>query len=206
MRRGGVPTRAAIRFPPHTAAPTRLHVRSGTPPRLTSFQPSPPASFADPALTGTLTGFLAGDDGAAATAQLDLTVAFVSLAALTPCPTIDVEVGGTTLTPGVCCAGTISVTGVVTLNGSATDVWVFQIGSTLTTAEDAVIALGGDAQAGNVYWLVGSSATLGIGSDVKGNILALTSITFNDDTTLLGRALAQNGTVVLGTGNTITLP
>lgn len=108
------------------------------------------------------------------------------------------------LTRGVYCAGTISVTGTVTLNGSATDVWVFQIGSTLTTAASAVVALGGDAQPGNVYWLVGSAATLGATNTFHGNIIATTSITLGAGTDLNGRALAK-GTVIMDT-NTITLP
>jgi len=57
-----------------------------------------------------------------------------------------------------------------------------------------------------VYWQVGSSATIGVASQWQGNILALTSITLVDNATLIGRALARNGAVTLGTGNTITLP
>jgi hypothetical protein len=67
-----------------------------------------------------------------------------------------------------------------------------------------VLANGADAK--NVYWQVGSSATLGTGSAMKGNILALSSITFNANATLLGRALARNGALALGSNNTITLP
>jgi type VI secretion system secreted protein VgrG len=57
-----------------------------------------------------------------------------------------------------------------------------------------------------VYWLVGSSATIGVGSQWQGNIIALTTITLNNGATLIGRALARNGSVTLGSGNTITLP
>ena len=62
------------------------------------------------------------------------------------------------------------------------------------------------ARARQVYWQVGSSATLVTASHWQGNILALTSITLVDNSTLIGRALARNGAVTLGTGNTITLP
>ena len=68
------------------------------------------------------------------------------------------------------------------------------------------IVLINGAQAKNVYWLVGSSATLGTGSQWQGNILALTSITLVDNATLFGRALARNGSVTLGANNVITLP
>jgi type VI secretion system secreted protein VgrG len=98
------------------------------------------------------------------------------------------------------------VTGTVTLAGPASGVWVFQIGSTLTTGTTANIALSGGALARNVWWQVGSSATLGTGTTFRGNIVALTSITLVDNATMLGRALARNGAVSLGTNNTITLP
>jgi hypothetical protein len=89
--------------------------------------------------------------------------------------------------------------------GDPNAVFVFQAGSTITTAGSIVLING--AQAKNVYWQVGSSATLGGGPATwQGNILALTSITLNNNVTLIGRALARNGAVTLGTGNTITLP
>jgi len=98
------------------------------------------------------------------------------------------------------------VTGTVTLdgNGDPNAVFVFQAGSALTTAGS--VALINGAQAKNVYWQVGSSATLGTASAWQGSILALTSITLNDTATMIGRALARNGAVTLGTNNTITLP
>jgi len=68
-----------------------------------------------------------------------------------------------------------------------------------------VVVIGGGS-AKNVYWVVGSSATIGAGSLWQGNIVALTSITLNTGATLNGRALARNGSVTLTTGNTITLP
>jgi hypothetical protein len=102
----------------------------------------------------------------------------------------------------------MAVTGTVTLDGQgdANARFVFQMGSTLTTGTTANIALIGGAQARNVWWQVGSSATLGTGTTFRGNILALTTITLVDNATMLGRALARNGAVSLGTNNTITLP
>ncbi len=91
----------------------------------------------------------------------------------------------------------MGITGTLTLNGSATDVWIFQAVSSLTTASAANIVLTGGAQACNVFWQVGSSATLGTGTLFKGNILALTSITDNGGSIVQGRLLARNGTVAL---------
>ena len=145
----------------------------------------------------------------AAQAQNDLTTAYNTLAGL-PCPpanAIVADLGGTTLAAGVYCSAIgINVTGTLTLNGGGDPnaVFVFQAGSSLVTAGDIVLING--AQSRNVYWQVGSSATLGTASQWKGNILALTSITLVDTANLIGRALARNGGVSLGSNNTITLP
>jgi hypothetical protein len=148
-------------------------------------------------------------DAIAAQAQIDLTTAYNQLAGL-PCPpanAIVANLGGTVKPAGVyCTASGIGVTGVLTLDGGGDPnaVFVFQAGTGLTTAGDIVLING--AQAKNVYWQVGTSATIGTASKWQGNILALTSITLVDNATLLGRALARNGAVTLGTNNTITLP
>jgi hypothetical protein len=143
----------------------------------------------------------------AAQAQIDLTNAYNVLAGL-PCgTTIVADLGGTTLPSGVYCSATsIGVTGAVTLDGGGDPnaTFVFQAGSGLTTAGNVILING--AQAKNVYWQVGSSATIGTASQWQGNIIALTSITLVDNANLLGRALARNGAVSLGTNNTITLP
>ena len=98
------------------------------------------------------------------------------------------------------------MTGTLTLDGGGDPnaTFVFQAGSGLTTAGNVVLING--ALARNVYWQVGSSATIGTGSQWQGNIIALTSITLVDNANLTGRALARNGAVSLGTNNTITLP
>jgi len=165
------------------------------------------------ALTGfppcVITGSTHLADAPAATAQNDLTTAYNTLAGL-PCGTVvgTVNIGGTTRAAGVYCSATsILVTGDLTLDGGGDPnaVFVFQAGSTLTTAGNIILING--AQAQNVYWQVGSSATIGGGPATwQGNILALTSITLNNNVTLIGRALARNGAVTMGTGNTITLP
>jgi hypothetical protein len=148
-------------------------------------------------------------DAQAALAQQDLTTAYNTLAGL-PCPpanAIVANLGGTTKAAGVYCSATsIGVTGVLTLDGGGDPnaTFVFQAGTGLTTAGDIVLING--AQAKNVYWQVGSSATIGTASQWQGNILALTSITLVDNANLIGRALARNGAVSLGTNNKVTLP
>jgi len=143
----------------------------------------------------------------AANAQNDLTVAYLAFAGMACGTTITADLGGTTLAPGVYCSGSsVGVTGAVTFDaqGDPNAVFVIQVPSGLTVAGS--VDLIGGAQAKNLYWQVGSSATIGTGSAMKGNILALTSITLVDNATLLGRALARNGAVSLGTNNVITLP
>jgi ice-binding like protein len=154
-----------------------------------------------------ITGVRHLGDAVALQAQNDLTTAYNTLAGL-PCDAdIVADLGGTTLLPGVYCTGSsIGVTGTVTLNGNGdpNSTFVFQAGTGLTTAGNVVLING--AQAKNVWWQVGSSATLGTSSQWKGNIVALTSITLVADANLVGRALARNGAVSLGSRNSITLP
>jgi hypothetical protein len=147
-------------------------------------------------------------DAVAAQAQLDLTQEYNALFAL-PCGTVigTADIGATTKTPGVyCSASTIGVTGALTLDGQgdANAVFVFQAGSSLTGVGSINLING--AQAKNVFWVNGASATIGVGSAWKGTIVAFSTITLNDAVTLIGRALARNGAVSLGTGDTITLP
>jgi hypothetical protein len=156
-----------------------------------------------------ITGVQHLGDAVALQGQNDLTTAYNTLAGL-PCPAanaIVANLGGTTKPAGVyCTASGIGVTGTLTLDGGGDPnaTFVFQAGSSLTTAGNIVLI--GGAQAKNVYWQVGSSATLGTASQWQGNILTLTSITLVDNAVLLGRALARNGAVTLGTNNVITLP
>ena len=148
-------------------------------------------------------------DATALNAQNDLTTLYNTLFGL-PCPpanAIVADLGGTTKPAGVyCTASGIAVSGALTLDGGGDPnaLFVFQAGTSLVTAGDIVLING--AQAQNVYWQVGSSATLGTASQWKGNVVALTSITLVDTANLIGRALARNGSVSLGTNNTITLP
>lgn len=154
----------------------------------------------------TITGEEHAGDAFAQTAQGDLTTAFLELEALACDVTITADLGGTTLAEGVyCSSSSVGVTGTVTLTGNANSLFVIRAASTLTTAGNVVMA--GGAQAKNVYWWVGSSATLGDMSQWQGNILALQSITLSGNVTLCGRALARNGGVSLdGAFNHIKLP
>lgn len=117
------------------------------------------------------------------------------------------DLGGLTLTPGVYCfSSSAQLTGTLTLNaeGDAGAVWVFQIGSTLTTASNASVLIINGGQQCNVFWQVGSSATLGTDTAFTGDILALASITLTTDTHVSGRALAQNGAVTMDS-NTVSM-
>ena len=155
-----------------------------------------------------LTGTKHAGDAYAQTAQAALSPAYAQLAAMACGTTLSADLGGQTLLPGVyCAAASQALTGEVILDaqGNPNASFVIKAGTTLTTA-GAQVTLHNGAQAKNVYWLVGTSATIGVGSAMQGDIIALTSITLNDAATIVGRALASNGAVTLGTGNVITLP
>jgi hypothetical protein len=116
------------------------------------------------------------------------------------------DLGGMTLTDGVYCfSSSVGLTGTLTLDaqGDPNAVFIFQIGSTLTTASVSSVNLINGAQSCLVVWQVGSSATLGTTTAFSGNVLALTSNTATTGVTVDGRLLAQNGAVTLDS-NTIT--
>jgi len=159
------------------------------------------------AVTGFPPGLVTGGtihsaDAVALRAQTDLTTAYNVLAGEPSAADLTgKDLGGMTLTPGVYrFTSSAQLTGTLTLDaqGDPNARFDFQIGSTLTTAGAASIRLIDGADACNVFWQVGSSATLGTDSTFEGNILALTSITLNTHANILsGRALARNGAVTL---------
>ena len=146
----------------------------------------------------------------AAQAQVDLNAAIIaaSPAGLPGGANVGAELGGLVLAPGIyqSPSGAYGITLVdLTLNGGPDDVWVFQMASTLTVGVGRKVILTGGAQARNVFWQVGSSATLDVSSVFKGTIMAYASVTMNATSTLEGRALAQTGAVTYN-GTSGSLP
>jgi|GEM_PF-1468288 len=144
-------------------------------------------------------------DPVAALAQADTTVAYNRLAGL-PCGTALTgrDLGGMTLSPGVYCfTSSAQLTGTLVLDGrgQANPLFVFQVGSTLVTSNISVVLLTNGARSCGVYWQTGSSATVGIGSNFSGNIIALGSVTLTTGVTLHGRALARSGGVTMDTNS-----
>jgi Ice-binding-like/Bacterial Ig-like domain len=154
---------------------------------------------------GTLTGMLHPGDGTAKQAQSDLTTAYNYAAAAAGGAALRPDIGGETLAPGVyTTASSLGITGNLMLSGSG--VYIFQIGSTLTTAAgNSQIILSGGATAQDVFWQVGSSATLGTNTIFEGTIMAQASITLTTGATLNGRALARTGAVTMQ-DNQVNLP
>jgi len=150
-------------------------------------------------------GTIHAADAAAAQAQLDVTAAYIDLDGQTcEFDLTGQDLGGLTLTPGVYCFTTSAqLTGQLTLDGGGDPnaVFVFQTGSTLITASNSSVVVADGADLCNVYWQVGSSATLGTGTAFIGSILASESITLNTGASLVGRALALNGAVTMDTND-----
>ncbi len=154
-------------------------------------------------------GSIHAADPAAATAQGDLTTMYNDLAGRARNATMTgVDLGGKTFQPGVYFwASSAQLTGAVVLDarGDPNSVFIFQVGSTLTTAGSSAVTLINGADAKRVFWQIGSSATLGTGTAFQGTIAAQASITLNSGTTLVGRALARTGAVTLAS-NAVRLP
>src|SRR5450631_2270149 len=164
------------------------------------------------AVTGFPPGHLIGTqhagDAVAPQAQIDLGTAFDHAAGRPSTATVPVELGGTMKTPGVydSPAGTFGITGTLTLDaqGDPNAVFIFKAASTLITASGSDVTLINGAQSANVFWQVGSSATLGTYSTLRGTVMALASITATTGATVDGRTLARTAAVTLDT-NTITI-
>jgi hypothetical protein len=156
---------------------------------------------------GTFTGTNHGNDATSAAAQVALAAAIADTSTRTPQISMSADIGGQVLTPGYYkAASSLAITGTVTLDaqGNPNALFILQSpSSTLTTASNAVVLLANGAQAGNVFWVVGSSATLGIGTTFVGTILAQASITVNGTGTDNGRLLANTGAVTFATAETV---
>jgi|CZKR01.1.fsa_nt_gi hypothetical protein len=155
--------------------------------------------------SGSVSGTINACNGPAGQAQRDLTTAYNKAMGLSPTSTLTgKDLGGQHLTAGVYFFATSAqLTGTLTLEGTPGAQFVFQIGSTLTTASSSSVIFinsltGKPSTDPNIFWQVGSSATLGTTTAFQGNILALSSITLNTGATIgCGSALARNGAVTL---------
>jgi len=168
-----------------------------------------------PATTGFPPGVVVGgtnhgNDAAACAAKADLLASYNDAAARTPtiAYAVPTDLGGMTLVSGVYSSpSSLALTGTLILDagGNPDAAFVFQAGSTVVTASNSHVVLINGAQACNVFWQVGSSATLGTGTTFVGSILALTSITATTNATVEGRLLARNGATTLDT-NVVNVP
>jgi Ice-binding-like len=164
------------------------------------------------AITGFPPGIVTGGathaaDAVALQAQSDVTIAYDALAAQAcTADKTGQDLGGQTLTQGVYCSTSATqLTGALTLDaqGNAAAVFIFKMASTLTTASASSVSVINGGTGCNVYWQVGSSATIGTTTQFVGNILALTSIALQNGASVSGRALARNAEVTMDT-NTVT--
>ncbi len=164
------------------------------------------------AITGggslTVNGTNHDNDTVAQGAQASLLTAYSTAAGESLATPVVADLGGQTLSPGVYnSASSLGLTGTLILDGGGDPnaTFVFQAGSTLTTSSASQVDLVDGAQSCNVFWQVGSSATLGSDSRFGGTIMALTSVTITTGASIDGRVLAVNGAVTLDT-DTITMP
>ncbi|WP_396667944.1 ice-binding family protein [Microbacterium sp. R86528] len=148
---------------------------------------------------GIINGVTEATTAVATQARADAVVAYNDAASQTPTPLGLDELNGRSLTPGAYSGGEISLNGTLVLEGTAESVWIFQAASTLLAASNSQITVTGGASVCNVFWQVGSSATIGTNATFVGTVLAYTSITANTGATIDGRLLALNGAVTLDT-------
>jgi len=167
-------------------------------------------TWPNPSVTGaglTVNGTIHAADAVARQAQADTTVAYNAAAGRTPVTTVATDLGNQNLEAGVydSSTGTFEITGPLTLDAENNPdaVFIFKAASTLKTASASSVNVINGGSACNVFWQVGSSATLGTSSTFRGTILALASITITTGVTLDGRALARNGAVTMDS-DTIT--
>jgi hypothetical protein len=157
---------------------------------------------------GIVNGTIHAGDPVAAKAEADAGIAYNNAVARKNPTAVPADIGGMTLTPGLYKAPTtLGISSTVTLNGEnkPLSVFIFQVPSTLTTAVNSAVVLTNQALACNVFWQVGSSATLNTDSTFVGTIIAAASISVGTGSSVDGRLLAQSGAVTL-LANTISVP
>jgi len=169
-----------------------------------------PGSSVDGFPPGILNGTLHINNATSDQAKLDLTATYNDLAGRTSTDivTLSGNIGGLTLTPGLY-KSTSSLeisSGDLTFDakGNTNAIFIIQIASTLTTTSARKVILSGGAQAANIFWQVGSSATFGTTSVFKGNVIVMQSITLNTGATIDGKVMARTGSITMA-GNTIVL-
>lgn len=155
-------------------------------------------------------GSIEVDSPAAVACSRDMQIAYnASVAAPCPAANIYAELSGLTLAPGVYCSGSEMKFSAATLTldgqGDPTAQWIFQITTALTTASSTSFILENGAKAENIYWAIGTGATLGYASSFVGNILAQTAITFGTQSVISGRALASTA-ISFESSSSVTLP
>ena len=157
--------------------------------------------------TVVLVGTNHNNDSTTVAALGDLNIAYTDGQSRSADDVLAAELGTTTVLPGVhsSISGAFHIGGTVTLDagGNTAAVFIMKMSSTLVTAANSMVSLSRGAQASNVFWVVGSSATLGQSSTLEGSILALTAITFGNAATVHGRSLAHDAAVTLDT-STVT--
>ena len=158
---------------------------------------------------GQVTGMIHAGDTAAAAAKAALLAAYNDAVGRLNPAVLPGDVSGLTFTPGLYKNATSLMlsSGNFTLDaqGDGNAVFIFQMGSTLTTLPGTQVILSGGAKATNIFWAVGTSATLGTNSSFEGTILAASAITVETGASIEGRLLAQGAAVALDT-NAITVP
>ncbi len=158
---------------------------------------------------GEVTGMIHAGDPVAAAAKVALLAAYNDAAGRLGAAVLAADLSGLTFAPGLYKNSTSVMlsAGNLTLDaqGNSNAVFIFQMGSTLTTNAGTQVILAGGAKATNIFWAVGTSATLGTNSSFKGTILVASAITMETGASIEGRLLAQGAAVALDT-NAITVP
>ena len=173
---------------------------------------SPGTSLPGFGLPAVVNGATHNNDGVASQAQLDLATAYDVAAAQPVLPADDLtgtDLGNRTLSSGAYrYSSSAQLTGALTLDaeGDPNAQFVFEIGSTLTTASASSVVLINGASPCNVYWQVGSSATLGTTTAFQGNLMTLADISLNNGATVIGRLLARSAGAITLINNVLTRP